>query len=182
MTSLMWPRPLRVEHLERDQMCAPGRDAGARAVGIEAIAGDDAGDVRAVAVVVVRRRSHPCDEIDELAPRAGRPRRRRDRRATRDAGIDDRDADAGAVVAEILARRHRADGGAGPLHDADDLAIERHARDEGIGGQGAQGAVGHDRDVAADAGQTAAGIPSNVLDERDDGLKRDTVRGTNDDP
>ena len=54
MTLLMVPLPLRVEHLQRDQTRV-GRDAGLLAVRVVAVAGDDAGDVRAVAVVVVRR-------------------------------------------------------------------------------------------------------------------------------
>ena len=45
---------LGVEHLQADQVGA-GRDAGAGARGVVAVAGDDAGDVRAVAEVVVRR-------------------------------------------------------------------------------------------------------------------------------
>ena len=55
MTSLMRPLPVGVEHLQHDQVRA-GRDARSRAARVEAVAGDDAGDVRAVAVVVVRRR------------------------------------------------------------------------------------------------------------------------------
>ena len=46
-------------------MFAPGRDGVARAVGVEAVAGDDAGDVRAVAPVVVRLRV-AVDEVDEV--------------------------------------------------------------------------------------------------------------------
>ena len=46
---------------------------GARAARVEAVARDDAGDVRAVAVVVVRRRP-AVDEIDEVDRRAARRR------------------------------------------------------------------------------------------------------------
>ena len=53
MTSLMRPRPVFVEHLEHDRGARPARCRSARR-GVEAVAGDDAGDVRAVAVVVVR--------------------------------------------------------------------------------------------------------------------------------
>ena len=45
-----------VEHLQHDQARAGAMPVRA-AAGIEAVAGDDAGDVRAVAVVVVRRRA-----------------------------------------------------------------------------------------------------------------------------
>ena len=63
MTSLMTPLPVRVEHLQADDVRA-GRDAGAAPLRVVAVAGDDAGDVRAVAVVVVRRGA-AVDEVDE---------------------------------------------------------------------------------------------------------------------
>ena len=55
---------LRVERLQRDDVRAR-RDRVAGAVGVEAVAGDDAGDVRAVAPVVVRLRV-AVDEIHEV--------------------------------------------------------------------------------------------------------------------
>ena len=63
MMLLIVPLPLRVEHLQRDQ-AGIGRGAGLLAVRVVAVAGDDAGDVRAVAVVVVRR-GPAVDEVDE---------------------------------------------------------------------------------------------------------------------
>ena len=64
MMLLMVPLPFCVEHLERDDVRV-GRDAALLAVRVVAVAGDDAGDVRAVAVVVVRERT-AVDEVDEL--------------------------------------------------------------------------------------------------------------------
>ena len=87
-----------VEHLEDDQARAR-RDAAARAIRIVAVAGDDPGDVRAVAVVVVRERLE-VDEVHEMDDAIGAevvvP--------GGDAGVDDRDADARAVDAEVRAR------------------------------------------------------------------------------
>ena len=104
-----------VEHLEADEV-GGRRDAGAGTVRVEAIAGDDAGDVRAVAVVVVRG-GPVVDEVDEgrhalavLVPHGAR---------ARDVGevvvpagharVDDRDTDAGAVVAHRQLHGARAD-------------------------------------------------------------------------
>ena len=83
-----------------------------RAVRVVAVARDDAGDVRAVAVVVVRlptgnsTKSTNCDDARgaEIVVPVG------------DAGIDDRDADAGAVEPEGFMDPVRADGRAGALH------------------------------------------------------------------
>ena len=54
MTLLMVPVPFASSTFSDDQV-GVGRDAGLLAVRVVAVAGDDAGDVRAVAVVVVRR-------------------------------------------------------------------------------------------------------------------------------
>ena len=68
ITSLVLPAPVRVEHLERDDVDL-GRHAEVGLLetrGRGAAAGDDAGDVRAVTEVVVRLRA-TVDEVDELA-------------------------------------------------------------------------------------------------------------------
>ena len=52
-----------VEHLQADEV-RRRRDPGVRAVRVVAVAGDDARDVRAVAVVVVRLEA-VVDEVDE---------------------------------------------------------------------------------------------------------------------
>ena len=116
---------LRVERLQRDDVRAR-RDRVAGAVGVEAVAGDDARDVRAVAPVVVRLRV-AVDEIhevrDALALAVG------DRQVivpAGDARVDDRDADAGAVVSHQLL--HRA--GADRDRRAADEAVTPDDRDE----------------------------------------------------
>ena len=65
MTSLMTPAPCLVEHLQADDV-RRRRDAGVRAVGVVAVAGDDPRDVRAVPVVVVGVRQS-VDEVHERA-------------------------------------------------------------------------------------------------------------------
>src|SRR5262249_53518350 len=85
-----------VEHLQLDQPDRR-RDARSSAARIEAAAAHNAGDVCAMTVIVVRRDA-PVDEVDEMI----------DARATSyrigeivegrgGTGVDDRDADAGAV-------------------------------------------------------------------------------------
>ena len=119
---------VRVENLERDE-AGVWSDARLLTARVAAIASDDAGHVRAVSVVVVRGRP-AVDEIDE----------RRDAlitewiqigRAVRqivvplgDAGIDERDADAGARQTESLVHRPRADGHRGAVVGPGDRTIE----------------------------------------------------------
>ena len=104
-----------VEHLQADQV-RRRRDARVRAVRVVAVAGDDAGDVRPVAVVVVGLRQ-TVDEVDE-AGHALAADDANSRRAAAvaevvvpagDARVDDRHADAGAVIAPVLLRRAGAD-------------------------------------------------------------------------
>ena len=103
MTLLMTPRAAIVEHLQADQVRRRG-DAGARAERVVAVAGDDPGDVRAVAVVVVRRGA-AVDEVDERRDALAVLHPDSRRRALvgqvvvpgGDARVDHRDADAGAV-------------------------------------------------------------------------------------
>ena len=101
-----------VEHLQRNQVRL-GRRAAFLAVRIVAVARDDAGDVRAVPVVVVRR-GVPVDEVDELhhalvavgIQRAGRTGQVV--MPAGDAGVDDRDADARPGEAQRVANDLRA--------------------------------------------------------------------------
>ena len=116
-----------VERLEHDEVGA-GRDPPARPVRIEPAAGDDAGDVRAVPVAVVRLRL-VVDEVHELHDPIAvqvvvRPR---------DAGVDDGDADAGSVDAEVLSDPPGADRGPRSLERAVDSSgrDSRHARQAG---------------------------------------------------
>ncbi len=100
-------------------------------VGVVAGARDDAGDVRAVAPVVVLGGPvvHEVDELgDALAVLAGGagPEVVVIRR---DAGVDHRDADAGAGVTVLAARREGADGRGRARHFAGDFAIDVHALD-----------------------------------------------------
>ena len=113
MTLEIVPLPCAVENLEHDEVCIR-RHAGVLRVRVVAVARDDAGDVRTVSIIVVRRRD-AVDEIDEgrdalvaegvRAARAARqvvvPRR--------DAGVDDRNADARAGVTERLLNGPRTD-------------------------------------------------------------------------
>ena len=92
---------LSVEHLEADQPHL-GRDALKLAVRQGAAAADQAGDVRAVAVVVERRRRiAAAREVVEAGDASG------EIGARRDAGVDDRDADARGSVGRVDAGRAR---------------------------------------------------------------------------
>ena len=124
-----------VQNLEHHQS-RPGGDAGARAVGVGAIAGDDAGDVRAVPVVVVRLRL-AADEVHELIDtlRRGRVRVGEIVVPGGDAGIDHGDADPGAVISELLPHDIGADRGAGALVESEHEAIQGDALDERTGRQ-----------------------------------------------
>ena len=64
------------------------------------------------------------------------------------AGVDHRDADAGAVVAQLLPDGGRADGGAGALHRSDDHAVEGDPRHLGTAGDARQRGVGEIEDDA----------------------------------
>ena len=97
-----------IEDLQADEV-RRRRDARVRADRVPAVAGDDAGDVRAVAVVVVRLRL-VVDEVDEARHALAVDHLHLGRAAAvgqvvvpaGDARVDDRDADAGAVVAPLL--------------------------------------------------------------------------------
>src|SRR5262249_45679450 len=119
-----------VEHFERDQASA-GRDAGARAGRVVPIAGDDAGHVRAVSVIVVRRLP-AADEIDERVDALSAARAGEIVVPGGDARIDHRDADARTVVPELPTNGRCADRSARALHPRADRAIEDDATDARI--------------------------------------------------
>ena len=104
-----------VEHLQADEV-RRRRDARVRAIRVVAVAGDDAGDVRAVAVVVVGLEAI-VDEVDEAGHALATDHADLGRVAlivqvvvpSRDTRVDDRHADAGAVIAPLLLRRAGAD-------------------------------------------------------------------------
>ena len=137
-----------VEHLQDDEMRAR-RDAGSRAVRVEPVAGDDACHVRAVAVVVVRRR-HSIDKIDELDDALPHFCIRQVIVPTRDARVDHRDADPCAIDAQVLPCRHGADRRARAIHRPHDHAIQRHAVDERAGREDAKRRIRHDGHLALD--------------------------------
>ena len=176
MTSLMRPRAGAVEDLELDERRLARSPIARRP--IEAVAGDDPGDVRAVAVVVVRRLTS-VDEVDEAADARGAGAIGQIVERRRHAGIDYRDADPGSVVAHLLPDGRRADGGAGALHRADDDAVERHPRPPGHSdrrrstarrwGNGGRRLVGQRQ--AADEGGRRPASP-----QRDDGRDGARVR------
>src|SRR5262245_18255222 len=123
-----------IEDLQDDEMRA-GRDTRPSSVGIVAVARDDARDVRAVAVVVVRS-CLASDEIHEAVdPLRGAGGVREVVVPRRDARVDDGDADATAVDAELLAYGRGADRCAGAFHRAGDHPIHREMPDERVAGQ-----------------------------------------------
>ena len=98
MMLLIVPLPLASSTFSDDER-APGAMPGLLAVRVVAVAGDDAGDVRAVAVVVVGLRA-AVDEVDELRDALIAVRVASCVAVLRqvvvpvgDAGVDDRDAD-----------------------------------------------------------------------------------------
>ena len=102
-----------VEDAQRDD-AGVWRGAGLEAARIEAVAGDDAGDVRAVAVSIVRRHAavHKVDERLNPLVAEGIERARPIGQVVmpaRDTGVDDRDANARAREAERLLDGPRAD-------------------------------------------------------------------------
>ena len=101
MMRLMVPWPFASSTFS--EMSDARRDARLLAVRVVAVAGDDAGDVRAVAVVVVRQ-ARPLTKSTNFATRWLPYGKSFDVVGqvvvpARDARVDDRDADAGAVVA-----------------------------------------------------------------------------------
>ena len=152
-----------------------------RAAGIEAIARDDAGDVRAVPVVVVRRRA-PVDEIDELvdALRSGGSLREVVVPASH-AGVDHRDAYARPVIPIGLPNAGRTHGRPRPLRRARDHAVQYDALHERAIRQNQQREI---RDVdhhGVDEGKRATKDSADLLDEGADRPDRREVDGAHDD-
>ena len=141
MTLLMTPRPLRSRTFRLDQV-RRRRDPGTRTARVVAVAGDDAGDVRAVTVVVVRRRA-VVDEVDERGHALPVLRLHNRRRAVvrevvvpgGDTRVDDRHADARARVAQALLDGARADGDRDAIHLAAGGAVPDDAGDRGMVGE-----------------------------------------------
>ncbi len=104
-----------IEDFQADQV-RRRRDARVRAIRVVAVAGDDAGDVRPVAVVVVGLEAI-VDEVDEAGHALAADDTNSRRVAAvgevvvpaRDTRVDDRHADASAVIAPLLLRRAGAD-------------------------------------------------------------------------
>jgi hypothetical protein len=120
MIALIVPLPVRIERLQRNDVGA-GRDRITRAISVEAVAGDDARDVRAVAPVVIRLRV-AVDEIHEVRDALALAVRNRQVIVPGgDTRIDNRDAYAGAVVPHQLLHGACADGDGG----APDEAVRR---------------------------------------------------------
>jgi hypothetical protein len=131
--------PVSVEDLERNEVGAR-RDASARAVRIEAIAGDDARDMRAMTELVRRQLREP-DTRGQIAgevPEVDDARRKL--RIERvgviqvvvlggDAGVDDCHANTLSGEAELPPRQRGADRGAGAFERGKRIAIGDHARD-----------------------------------------------------
>ena len=117
-----------VEHSQHDEV-GSRRDAGSRAVRVAAVASDDASHVRTVTVLVVRRR-HSVDEVDELRYALSDAVDGEVVVPARDPRIDQRDADSCPIDAEALSDRHGASRLAGTFHRADDSTIERYALDD----------------------------------------------------
>ena len=174
---------LGVEHAQHQQIGA-GRDARVAAIGVPAIACDDAGDVRAVAVPVVRARGavHEVDEVHHALahrPAAVVDLLREVVVPRRDTRIDDCDADAAAVE---LSLRRRAVAVAIPAaargEQRRDRAIEVHAGDARIERERFELIVGDVGDVGVDnlqlhaearaSGAKAAGQIGTALTADDD--------------
>ena len=163
MTLLMVPLPFGVEHLQRDEIRV-GRDAGLLAVRVVAVAGDDAGDVRAVAVVVVRASGRR--RRSRRTPRRADCRRDTalERAVVRsschagDARVDHRDADAGAGQAGRLIDGKRADGDRGPIVELGGGPVEMDGEDGGVRGKARQHRVRYIHDVAVDDLERAGGV------------------------
>ena len=129
-----------------------------------AVARDDAGDVRAVPVVVVGA-GLEVHEVDKPRDAAGSevvvP--------VGHAGIDDRDADAGAVEAERILDPGGADRRAGALQRAVHAPVETDAVHPRQARERSERRVGNARDQAAAAGKAA---PQRAAEAPDEGVGR----------
>ena len=130
MTSLVRPCAVAVEHFQHDQ-ARSGGEAAVSLLTLPAVAGDEAGDVRAVAVCVARGpRDAPLCEVvegDDAVAELG---------SGLDAGVDHRDADAAAArrlhrQAQSAAQRI----GRGRRLSRDDYGVGRDRHDGVVFGQ-----------------------------------------------
>ena len=135
-----------VEHSQHDEV-GSRRDAGSRAVGVAAVARDDASHVRPVTVVVVRRRD-AVDEVDKLPYALSDAVDREVVVPARDPRIDHRNADPCPIDAQTLSDRHGADGQTRAFHRANDTTIERYALDDRACRQTAERRIRHERHLA----------------------------------
>ena len=162
-----------VEHFEDDKIRGGG-DASPRAVGIVSAAGDDSSDVRAVAVVVVRLRLI-LDEVgkmhDAIAGEIVVPRG--------DAGIDDRDANAGTIDPEVFANPLRANRRARAFHRSLNRAVEADGSNAWPTGQRFERAVGDDGHLTAHQAEATARSP---LQRADQAIRAGTVSRLDDHP
>ena len=137
-----------IERFEDDQ-ARVRCDAGSSAARVHTVAGNDAGDMRPVTVVVVRRVA-PVDEIDKRVDALQTPAAGQIVVPCRDTRIDDGDANTGSVVAELLSDRRRPDRRARAFQRADDDSVERDVRDMRIVRQTEQRRIRHVGDVRVD--------------------------------
>src|SRR6185436_12230778 len=134
------------------------------ALGVVAVAGDDAGDVGAVTVVVIRI----CNSTYKI-DKANRPLRvavevvvvRRNPR------IDRRDADAGAGKAQLLPDFRRSDRRARSLEGADRGAIDGDAQDLRVGSEHRQQLVRDLDHMALDGRQVSLHLSAMEIDHRE---------------
>src|SRR5687768_4217177 len=135
----------------QDHQAGAGRDASQRAIRIVSVAGDDPGDVCAVAVAVMcyRQVIHKIHEADDAVwPEVVVP--------AGNAGIDDRDAYAGAVVAQLLVDPGGTDRYRASLHRSRNFAVERNRLDLWPPREPAEGVVRNLGNLPADGAEESA--------------------------
>ena len=135
-----------VEHSQHDEM-GSRRDAGSRAVGVAAVARDDASHVCPVTVAVVWRRD-AVDEVDELPYALSDAVDGEVVMPARDPRIDHRNADPCPIDAQTLSDSNGADGQTRAFHRANDTTIERYTLDDRARRETAERHIRHDRHLA----------------------------------
>ncbi len=154
---------LGVQRLERDDVRLR-RDGLASTVRLVTVAGDDAGDMRAVTPVVVLGRA-AVDEIDKRGDALSRAvRNRQVLMAGRDAGVDHRDADAGAGVTVLDLHVLGADGGGSTRDRRFGFAIDVNALDLRVVSEPLQQRVGHAARSRLDVAELPAGNAAGPFD------------------
>ena len=154
MIELMRPLPSPSRALSATRVAA-GAIPARVPCGVVAVAGDDAGDVRAVAPVVVAGGA-AVDEVDELGdPLGGAAGVAQVVVVRRDARVDHRDADALAVEAHQGLDGLGADGNRLAADQRLDRAVEVDPLDVAAAGQLTEQPLGHPRRAAAHPRQSA---------------------------